>query len=92
MKQNHEYFKDNSLLVKHCSSSLLLLIFAFPSAFASVLGDSEMYKLRSPRQALALISPQPAEFKRVAGVKSSFLQNSICGALPEQLDLSLTTP
>lgn len=35
MKENHEYFKDNSLLVKYLNSALLLLSFCLHTAFAS---------------------------------------------------------
>lgn len=50
MKQNHEYFKDNSLLVTYFNSALLLLIFAYPPAFASA-------SLRGLRDARIVVSP-----------------------------------
>lgn len=34
MKENHEYFKDNSLLVKYLNSALLLVSFCLHPAFA----------------------------------------------------------
>jgi len=37
MKQTHEYFKDNRLLVKHFNSALLLLIFCLPSSLCQCL-------------------------------------------------------
>lgn len=39
MKQNHEYFKDNSLLVKYFNSALLLLIFCLPSSLCQCLSQ-----------------------------------------------------
>lgn len=66
MKQNHEYFKDNSLLVKHFSSSLLLLIFAFPPAFVSAF-------LRGLRDVQIAVSPPSvgSDFPSASGVQKS---------------------
>lgn len=50
MKENHEYFKDNSLLVKYLNSAFLLLPFCLHPAFASA-------SLGGLRDAKIIVSP-----------------------------------
>lgn len=69
MKQNHEYFKDNSLMVKYFDS-----LQPFASTILRGLQDAQM--VISPL-ALAVTSPQPAVVKRDARDKRSFWQNNL---------------